>query len=604
MRRIAAIILAAFIATAAVAADERYIVVLRPGITDIPDAVFAERGGKILRKWTERRVVDLPKGIAKQIAKLDGVLFLQRVWRGEPGSDLADFRTSLRAETSATETPLPGGFLEWSSGEYLYDGSGNIKRIGSDTYTYDLLSRLYTATINGVRETYAYDSFGNLTQKTTQGSPVVLPSVDASSNRVSGFTYDVAGNVISDGTAVFLNSGETPYIWDPLNMLVLEKTVLGQEKRFIYTADDERFGIEVLDNGLLDPYPPGRWTVRDFDGKVLREFEGDADSPWGMLEDYVYRDGQLASGSTWPDWGGQRQFHLDHLGTVRAITNNFAYRVAAHDYYPFGVEQTFHAQEVMDAGLPRPEPMAFAGHQRDYHGVYNVANADYLDYMHARYYNPQLGRFLSVDPSLDIDKATHSPQMWNRYAYVQNNPLRYTDPNGRDARDFFNAIGPAASATGGDLVQFGREAIHYDQVAEAFRGFGSAPANERAMAVAVGIIAIADVGANALQPEKGALEQGATKAGAIVLGHFPGNKAVAEKMGAEFLNITNWTFGRNRGWLRDALTAGKDIFLSVDPTKVRPGSTTEKELKYLAKRGWEFVYDDASGLWKAARAAK
>lgn len=42
------------------------------------------------------------------------------------------------------------------------------------------------------------------------------------------------------------------------------------------------------------------------------------------------------------------------------------------------------------------------------------------------------GRFLSVDPYLDVNKALREPQRWNRYAYVVNNPLRYTDPDGRE----------------------------------------------------------------------------------------------------------------------------------------------------------------------------
>jgi len=49
--------------------------------------------------------------------------------------------------------------------------------------------------------------------------------------------------------------------------------------------------------------------------------------------------------------------------------------------------------------------------------------------MHARYYNPNLGRFLSVDPAMESAVPT-DPQTWNRYGYVRDNPLQYVDPTG------------------------------------------------------------------------------------------------------------------------------------------------------------------------------
>jgi hypothetical protein len=52
--------------------------------------------------------------------------------------------------------------------------------------------------------------------------------------------------------------------------------------------------------------------------------------------------------------------------------------------------------------------------------------------MHARYYNGAAGRFLSVDAWMDLKKTIPNPQMWNRYAYVVNNPIHYTDPDGRE----------------------------------------------------------------------------------------------------------------------------------------------------------------------------
>ncbi len=52
-----------------------------------------------------------------------------------------------------------------------------------------------------------------------------------------------------------------------------------------------------------------------------------------------------------------------------------------------------------------------------------------LDYFGARYYASTQGRFTGVDPLLESAEPT-MPQSWNRYSYVLNNPLAYTDPNG------------------------------------------------------------------------------------------------------------------------------------------------------------------------------
>ncbi len=57
---------------------------------------------------------------------------------------------------------------------------------------------------------------------------------------------------------------------------------------------------------------------------------------------------------------------------------------------------------------------------------------DDLDYMHARHYNLNLGRFLSPDPA---PADPHNPSSWNVYTYVLNNPLKYTDPFGLSEAD-------------------------------------------------------------------------------------------------------------------------------------------------------------------------
>ena len=123
---------------------------------------------------------------------------------------------------------------------------------------------------------------------------------------------------------------------------------------------------------------------------------------------------------------------LDHLGSVRVVTNQSGDSISEHEYYPFGVTKTRTYQEQINWGDPHLDSMRFAGHWRDFLGLLNVENTEYLDYMHARHYDPNIGRFLSVDPEFDLEKMLGNPQMWNRYSYVVNNPIRYTDPDGRE----------------------------------------------------------------------------------------------------------------------------------------------------------------------------
>jgi RHS repeat-associated protein len=101
------------------------------------------------------------------------------------------------------------------------------------------------------------------------------------------------------------------------------------------------------------------------------------------------------------------------------VTGNGGAKVAQHTYRAFGSEITPANQDA--------ERMKFTSQERDFA---NGSTTDPLDYMHARYYNPTLGRFLSVDPIMPID-AMRSPQLWNRYSYVGNNPMNRIDPTGK-----------------------------------------------------------------------------------------------------------------------------------------------------------------------------
>jgi RHS repeat-associated protein len=314
--------------------------------------------------------------------------------------------------TAAVEI-APNAATNWKIGDYAYDDAGNIKTIGTAVYVYDSESRLKSEKAGTqTQQALTYDGFGNILS-ITEGSTSFTVGANDSSNRASVSssatnhlygTYDGAGNMTS--------SSARTYTYDALN--VMTKSTTDASRAYVYNANDERIGtITLTANGTQDN---SQWTIRDPGGQVLRRFWKQG-SEWRWMQDYIYRDGKmLASESN--DQFKTLHYHLDHLGTPRLITGNGGAEVARHTYYPFGEEAPGTTPEVA-------EPKRFTGHERDAGG---------LDYMHARFYDYSMGRFLSVDPNLDIEKNLVEPQRWNRYAYATNNPIKYFDPDGRDKK--------------------------------------------------------------------------------------------------------------------------------------------------------------------------
>jgi RHS repeat-associated protein len=117
-------------------------------------------------------------------------------------------------------------------------------------------------------------------------------------------------------------------------------------------------------------------------------------------------------------------YHLDALGSVRAVSNASGQLVERHDYLPFGEECT---TGNCAAPLRAAQPRQFTGKERD-------AETG-LDYFGARYYGSRIARFTTVDPVYTWTENFVDPQRWNRHAYSRNNPLRFTDPDGRIIND-------------------------------------------------------------------------------------------------------------------------------------------------------------------------
>jgi len=112
----------------------------------------------------------------------------------------------------------------------------------------------------------------------------------------------------------------------------------------------------------------------------------------------------------------------DTLGTPRINTDANGQVTARHDYLPFGEEIIGLGNRQSSNGYQDDDiSQKFTGQIRD--------EESGLDYFEARYYGSKLGRFTSLDPLLESGRAIR-PQSWNRYAYVLNNPMRFTDPDG------------------------------------------------------------------------------------------------------------------------------------------------------------------------------
>jgi len=113
-------------------------------------------------------------------------------------------------------------------------------------------------------------------------------------------------------------------------------------------------------------------------------------------------------------------------------------------YEPYGGYRTKPPATVN----PDISDRGFTGHRQNNTGTYDFG----LVYMNARYYHPQLGRFVSPD-SIVPDPA--NPQSHNRYAYVRNSPISYTDPSGhRECADSASCANPLAHEIETPLVLF------------------------------------------------------------------------------------------------------------------------------------------------------
>ncbi|SEU27341.1 RHS repeat-associated core domain-containing protein [Nonomuraea wenchangensis] len=304
-----------------------------------------------------------------------------------------------------------------------YDTGGQITRIEdsvggqSECFAYDGLDRLtaaFTMTSSSCTagpdnqgtepysQSFAYDALGNLTSVTDDGITATYgyPAAGASAvrpnavtsitrqGRTDSYGYDAAGRL----TARTVDNKQSAFTWDALGQL--DKVVTeGQETSMVYDAEGERLirrdpdGSRTLYLGSMEVKATGAVV------KATRYYSG----PDGAV--VAVRNG---TGVTYMASG----LH----GTTQMAIDASTGQVTRERYKPYGQRRGIDDLPFTDRGFLGKVEDASTG----------------LDYLSARYYDPSIGRFITTDPVLNLDK----PQWINPYSYAASNPVGLSDPSG------------------------------------------------------------------------------------------------------------------------------------------------------------------------------
>lgn len=117
--------------------------------------------------------------------------------------------------------------------------------------------------------------------------------------------------------------------------------------------------------------------------------------------------------------------HTNALGSIVAITNEAGEVMSRSSFEPYG------------SSPDATDGPAYAGHVKD--------SLTGLSYMQQRYYDPDIGRFLSADP---VGPSASGSALFNRYYYAGNNPYRYYDPDGRCTGSRITNVDNTCASTG------------------------------------------------------------------------------------------------------------------------------------------------------------
>lgn len=291
---------------------------------------------------------------------------------------------------------LDGSYLKY----YIYDAAGDVAALNDInntvlTYAYDATGRLVSAldsASNGFGSlAWTYDKNGNRQSETRNSA--TMPYTYSPPNWLYQKGAETRprtanGNTLSTSTASFA--------YDGYNRLVTSQTA-AETTTYSYNALGQRIK-KINQNGLATSFHYGP------DGELLYEQD-----QAGNTKVYVWLDGRPLARID----NNQQvyYYHVDHLGTVQAMTDATTGAVVWKAYYePFG-SATVSPVSTIENNLRLP-------------GQYYDRETG-LHYNYFRDYDPSTGRYIEADP-IGLNAGP------NVYAYVDGNPLSYGDPLGLD----------------------------------------------------------------------------------------------------------------------------------------------------------------------------
>jgi RHS repeat-associated protein len=358
--------------------------------------------------------------------------------------------------------------------EACYDELGNLQTRtramtaetadSTEKFGYDLLDRLTSAETKipsaasyDVKESYAYDSIGNLTQKggktyAYSGCPTGGPHAVCTVGESTGYSYDQNGNMVAgNGRTLSYNS------FNKVTSIVGGPDGSSATVDFMYGADGHRV-VQLA--GATGGGESARTVYVGLGGTGKSIYERTTYVTSGTQEHvhFLYAGGAHGGNAfavhVVTDDGApakNRYNHFDHLGSVTATTDDTGQvfdptrsgttpTVLAYDAW--GARRSLDGSAASSTSLTSP-----VGH-REFTSHETIPNVGLVN-MNGRVYDPELGRFLTPDPTVQF---LADLQSYNRYSYTANNPLRYTDPTGYFFGGGFDTFVNVAIAVAGIAV--------------------------------------------------------------------------------------------------------------------------------------------------------